>query len=211
MFESLRRLTTDPDGLPKTPFLKQDLDKIMDKIATDIKALETEFNEAVRLHAEACLAAIEGGADECNARDKANAVFTKAERALADARAAQTAAERRKLVGDEKAKSKAFADRQKRVAANQKKVVKTSKKLDELFDQVAVEVINLRDETKDLRLDGVRDAQTPIINISRVLGSRLRHSGITLGHVHPFDDKPIKLVDLCPDLSSAVAAVRHGQ
>ena len=28
-----------------------------------------------------------------------------------------------------------------------------------------------------------------------------------LGAHHPFDDKPLKLVDLCPDLSTAVAAV----
>ena len=75
------------------------------------------------------------------------------------------------------------------------------------MDQVAAEAITLRDQTADLRLEGVRDAQTPIVNLNRALGSRLRRTGVALGAHHPFDDEPLKLVDLCPDLSTVVAAV----
>ena len=164
MFDGLRRLTQDPDGFPKIPFMKQDMDKIMEKITADIDTLESDFNSAVRFHADACLLASEGGLDEAKARDKAQRVFSKAERALADARAAHTAAERRKAVDDEKAKAKELAERQKRVAALQKKVAATCKTLDDLLDQVAAEAITLRDETTALRLEGVRDAQTPLVN-----------------------------------------------
>ena len=79
------------------------------------------------------------------------------------------------------------------------------------MDQVAAEAITLRDQTKDLRLEGVRDAQTPIVNLNRALGSRLRRTGVALGAHHPFDDEPLKLVDLCPDLSTTVAAIRPKQ
>lgn len=207
MFDGLKRLTKDPDGLPKVPFLKQDMDKIMQKISADIETLEADFNNAVRIHADHCLLAAEGGQEEAKARDKAHTVFVKAERALADARAAHNAAERRKAIEDEKDKAKALAERQKRVAALQKKVATTCMTLDDLMDQVAEQAITLRDQTKDLRLEGVRDAQTPITNLRRALGSRLRRTGIDLGLHHPFDEEPINLIDLCPDLSSAVAAV----
>jgi hypothetical protein len=207
MFDGLKRLTKDPDGLPKVPFMKQDMDKIMEKINANIETLEAEFNSAVRIHADACLLAIEGGPEEAKARDKAQTVFSKSERALADARAAYNAAERRKAVDDEKAKAKELAERQKRVATQQKQVATTCKTLDDLLDRVAEEAIILRDQTRDLRLEGVKDAQTPITNLSRALGSRLRRSGIDLGLHHPFDDEAMKLIDLCPDLSSAVAAI----
>jgi hypothetical protein len=207
MFDSLRRLTQGPDGLPKIPFIKQDMDRIMEKITADIDTLEVAFTSATRIHADACLLASEGGLDEGKARDRALAKFVKAERALADARAAHTAAERRKAVDAEKDKAKELAERQKRVAALQKKVAATCKTLDDLLDQVAAEAITLRDETTALRLEGVRDAQTPLVNLNRALGSRLRRSNIDLGKIHPFDEDPIKLVGLAPDLSTAVAAV----
>ena len=211
MFDSLRRLTQDPDGFPKIPFMKQDMDKIMEKITADIDTLESDFNSAVRFHADACLLASEGGLDEAKVRDRAQGVFSKAERALADARAAHTAAERRKAVDDEKAKAKELAERQKRAAALQKKVAATCKTLDDLMDQLAEEAITLRDQTKDLRLEGVRSAQEVFANLNRALGSRLRRTGVPLGRTHPFDEKPIKLVDLCPDLSTTVAAIRPKQ
>ena len=207
MFDSLKRFTQDPDGFLKVPFMKQDMDKIMEKINADIDTLETDFISATRIHADACLLASEGGLDEGKARDKAHTKFVKAERALADARAAHTAAERRKAVDDEKAKAKDLAERQKHAAALQKKVAATCKTLDDLLDQVAAEAITLRDETTALRLEGVRDAQTPIVNLNRALGSRLRRSNIDLGKIHPFDEDPIKLVGLAPDLSAVVAAV----
>ena len=207
MFDGLRRLTQDPDGFPKILFMKQDTDKIMEKLGGDIDTLEADFNSAVRIHADACLLANEGGPDEAKARDKARTYFVKAERALSDACAALNAAERRKAVDDEKAKAKALAERQTRVATLQKKVAATCKTLDDLLDQVAAEAITLRDQTKDLRLEGVRDAQTPIVNLNRALGSRLRRTGVALGAHHPFDDEPLKLVDLCSDLLAAVAAV----
>jgi hypothetical protein len=187
--------------------MKQGMDKIMEKINADIDTLESDFNSAVRTHADACLLASEGGLDEAKARDKAHTKFVKAERALSDARAAHHAAERRKAVDDEKAKAKELAERQKRAAALQMKVAATCMTLDVLMDQVAAEAITLRDQTKDLRLEGVRDAQTPIVNLNRALGSRLRRTGVALGAHHPFDDEPLKLVDLCPGLSATVAAV----
>ena len=141
MFDSLRRLTQGPDGLPKIPFMKQDMDRIMEKITADIDTLESDFNSAVRFHADHCLLAAEGGEAEAKARDKAHTKFIKAERALADARAAHTAAERRKAVDAEKDKAKELAERQKRVAALQKKVAATCKTLDDLLDQVAATVI----------------------------------------------------------------------
>ena len=211
MFDGLKRLTKDPDGLPKVPFMKQDMDKIMQKISADIATLETNFTTAVRIHADACLLALEGGPDEAKARDRAQVVFTKAERALADARAAHSAAERRKTVDDEKGKANELAERQKRVASLHKSVHATCKNLDDLLDQVAAQAVILRDQTKDLRLEGVRDAQKPIINLRRALGSRLRRTGIDLGLHHPFDEEVLKLADMCPDLSSAVAVVRPKQ
>ena len=63
MFDGLRRLTQDPDGFPKILFMKQDLDKIMEKLGGDIDTLEADFNSAVRIHADACLLASEGGLD----------------------------------------------------------------------------------------------------------------------------------------------------
>ena len=207
MFDGLRRLTQDPDGFPKIPFMKQDMDKIMEKITADIDTLESDFNSAVRFHADACLLASEGGLDEAKARDKAQRVFSKAERALADARAAHTAAERRKVVDDEKAKAKDLAERQKNAAALQKAVAKTCATLDDLMDRVAAEAITLRDQTADLRLEGVRSAQEVFANLNRALGSRLHRTGVGLGKIHPFDSVPLKLVDLCPDLSTVVAAV----
>jgi hypothetical protein len=207
MFDGLRRLTQDPDGFPKVPFMKQDMDKIMEKINADIDTLEVDFTSAVRTHADACLLASEGGLDEAKARDKAHTKFVRAERALSDARAAYSAAERRKAVDDEKDRAKALAERQKRAAALQKKVAATCKTLDDLMDQVAAEAITLRDQTADLRLEGVRSAQEVFANLNRALGSRLRRTGVPLGRTHPFDEKPIKLVDLCPDLSTTVAAV----
>ena len=179
----------------------------MDKINADIDTLEVAFTSATRIHSDHCLLAAEGGEAEAKARDKAHTKFLKVERALADARAAHTAAERRKAVDAEKDKAKELAERQKRVAALQKKVAATCKTLDDLLDQVAAEAITLRDETTALRLEGVRDAQTPIVNLNRALGSRLRRSNIDLGKIHPFDEDPIKLVGLAPDLSTAVAAV----
>ena len=166
----------------------------MEKINADIDTLESDFNSAVRTHADACLLASEGGLDEAKARDKAHTKFVKAERALSDARAAHHAAERRKAVDDEKAKAKELAERQKRAAALQMKVAATCKTLDVLMDQVAAEAITLRDQTKDLRLEGVRDAQTPIVNLNRALGSRLRRTGVALGAHHPFDDEPLMSV-----------------
>ena len=179
----------------------------MEKITADIDTLESDFNSAVRFHADACLLASAGGLDEAKARDKAHTKFIKAERLLSDARAAHHAAERRKAVDDEKDRAKALAERQKCAATLQKKVATTCKTLDDLMDQVAAEAITLRDQTKDLRLEGVTDAQTPIVNLNRALGSRLRRTGVALGAHHPFDDEPLKLVDLCPGLSATVAAV----
>ena len=207
MFDGLRRLTQDPDGFPKVPFMKQDMDKIMEKITADIDTLEVDFNSAVRIHADACLQASGGGLNEVKAQDKARTKFVKAERALADARAAHSAAERRKVVDDEKAKAKELAERQKRAAALQKAVAKTCATLDDLMDQLAEEAITLRDQTAALRLEGVRPAQEVFANLNRALGSRLLRTGVGLGAHHPFDDEPLKLVDLCPDLSTVVAAV----
>ena len=207
MFDSLRRLTQDSDGFPKVPIMKQDMDKIMEKISADIDTLESDFNSAVRIHADSCLLATEGGPDEHKARDRAHTKFLKVERALSDARAAHNAAERRQAVDAEKAAAKELAERQKRAAALQKKVAATCKTLDGLMDQLAEEAITLRDQTADLRLVGVRSAQEVFSNLNRCLGSRLRRTGVALGAHHPFDDEPLKLVDLCPDLSTVVAAV----
>jgi hypothetical protein len=207
MLERLKRLTKDHDGLPKVPFMKQDMDKIMEKISANIETLEANFNNAVRIHADACLAATEGSPDAAKARDKAQMVFSKAERALSDARAAHSAAERRKVVEDERAKSDALAERQKRAATLQKQVANTCKTLDDLMDRVAEEAITLRDQTKDLRLEGIKDAQTPVTNLSRALGSRLRRTGVPLGSHHPFDEEALKLIDLCPDLKSVIAVI----
>jgi hypothetical protein len=157
--------------------MKQDLDTLMEQINADIDALEVDFNSAVRVHADACLLASEGGLDEARQRDKAHAKFIKAERALADARAAHSAAERRKAVDAEKAKSVALAERQKRVAALQKKVATTCKALDDLMDQVAAEAISLRDQTQ-VFLNGCYLAEShgyPFTEIGPVcgLGGRL--------------------------------------
>ena len=101
----------------------------MDKINADIDTLEVAFTSATRIHSDHCLLAAEGGEAEAKARDKAHTKFLKVERALADARAAHTAAERRKAVDAEKDKAKELAERQKRVAALQKKVAATCKTL----------------------------------------------------------------------------------
>ena len=206
MFEGLKRLTTDRDGLPKVPFMKQDMSRIMNKLSADIETLEADYETANRLHADACLLAIEGGAEEAKARDKAQINFSKAERALADARAAITAAERRKTVDDEKAVAKALAEKQKRIASLQKQTLATCKMMDETMDQLAEQAITLRDQTKDLRLAGIKTAQEPIINLNRALGSRLRRTNIPLGRGHPFDEDALKLADLCPDLKSVIDA-----
>ena len=79
------------------------------------------------------------------------------------------------------------------------------------MDRVAAEAITLRDQTADLRLEGVRSAQEVFANLNRALGSRLRRTGVGLGKIHPFDDEPLKLVELCPDLSTTVAAIRPKQ
>ena len=50
----------------------------MEKITADIDTLESDFNSAVRFHADACLLASEGGLDEAKARDKAHTKFVKA-------------------------------------------------------------------------------------------------------------------------------------
>ena len=209
MFAALKRLTDKPPGAVrfpmKVPFLRRDWTKTMHTLEAKIETLQTAFDVAVRDHADACLAAMDDGADEIKARDKAQAAFVKAERKLADARAALTAASRRKDIEDQKDAAKEIAAQQERVTAKLKGVSKTCITLDDLLDQVAVAAIILRDQTAELRLEGVRDAQRPIVNLDRALGSRLRRSGLLLGMHHPFDDAPLLMIDMVPDLAEVIA------
>jgi hypothetical protein len=176
----------------------------MQKLEAKIQTLQAEFDAAVRTHADACLAALEGGPDEIKARDKAHAKFVKAERAVADARAALTAASRHKDIEDQKAAAEALAAQQEHMAALHKKVLKTCGAMDDALDDVAALAITLREQTSELLLAGCRDAKKPIVNLDRALGSRLLRTGITAGTHHPFDDAPLLLVDMVPNLAETI-------
>jgi hypothetical protein len=206
----LKRLKDTPSRsakLPtKLPFLKRNWTKTLQTLETNIEALQEQFDTAVRVHADACLVALGGEPDALKAQEKARTRLAKIETELADTKAALLAAGRRQEIEDQKAKAKAEAEHQKQVAKIQKDVYGTCGELDVLLDQVAEKSILLRDQTSALRLKGVRDAQMPVVNLDRALGSRLRRTGIMFGTHHPFDDKPLKLVGLCPDLSTTIAA-----
>jgi len=208
MFETLRSLTKDPDGLPpKLPFMKRDWKKTMETLDTRIEALEADYAAAVRAHADACLLADEGGDTEAKARDKAHGKRNTLGRELQDAKAALEAAGRRKTIEDEKTRKDKLAERQKRVADLQKELVITSDKMDGHFDDIAATVQKLRDVVNKLRAEGVREAAQPLLNLNRCLASRVRGLGVDLGsNPHPFDDRPVRLMDLCPDLKATIAA-----
>ena len=210
MFAALKRLTdTAADGVSLTPkflLLNRNWTKAMQTLETKIQTLQTELEVADLAHADACLLAEDGGPDGADARDKARAKSEELGRALVDARAAHVAANRRKGVDDQKAKAKTLAARLKRVAAIHKDVTASCDELDDLLDQVAARAITLRDQTNALRLEGVREAQTPLVNLDRALGSRLRWTGIPCGTHHPFDESTLKLADLCVDLATTISA-----
>lgn len=176
----------------------------MINLETTIDQLQQQVTQAMQDHAAACLAAIEGGEQEQKLRDKARANLAKLENELAETRAALTAATEHKRVEDKKAEAQAVVARQRRVASIHSDIHNTATELDRLFIRLAELVMKLSEQTNALRLEGVRDAQRPLSHMDRVIGSFFHKSGIHVGKQHPFDTKPIKLVDFCPDLSTVL-------
>ena len=212
MFEGLKRLTHPDthDGVkfpPKFPFIKRNWTETMQTLEDKIQTLQSRFTTAERVHADACLAALDGNEADMKAREAAHAEFVKVEQELANTRAALHAATRHKEIEDEKKGKKLLAERQKRIAELHKEAYAACSALDTLFDDVAATALVLRDKTRELRLQGIKTAQTPVVNLERALGSRLARSGVKLGEVHPFDSGPLKLVDMCPALIDVVSSL----
>tara|TARA_R110002167_G_scaffold365406_1_gene589929 strand:+ start:4378 stop:5013 length:636 start_codon:yes stop_codon:yes gene_type:complete len=201
MFGAIKRMNGGGASTALTVF-RMNWIKKMEALETKLSEINAELSKAEAFYRDAALAADEGGQAEAKKRDQAFSKIDKLHRQKRDAEAAHVAAQERVQRDDDKRRRSERQERERAISEQYKRLVGKAEKI----DSALAELSNLTDEyfaeCNQLISSGVRPKTLipALQDIPRVVGSYFLNSRIQIGLRHPFDTKPQRLVDRCPNL-----------